>query len=161
MGIDIVKLLRGAADMEKRFATKPPGDNPPLDFAGLLALLARWQEGNGFQIASTSSALDTLAQCLQEPRGLHDLLVQWIPAEVRHDRLSISLANGADRKKRKDVFLADLAAQQSQTMREARTAAGQFTVVVNLATIDEASVGQLIQLHALAAGINRCLTVDT
>ncbi|HTQ40100.1 MAG TPA: hypothetical protein VMJ32_13830 [Pirellulales bacterium] len=40
MGIDIVKLLHGAAAMWRRFAAAPPGDNPPLNLAGLRHLLA-------------------------------------------------------------------------------------------------------------------------
>jgi hypothetical protein len=160
MGIDIVKLLEGAAAMSDRCADSPPGNNPPLDFAGLLHLLSRRHQNHGFRIDSATAALAPLARNLQHPRGIHDLLVQWIPVAIRHDRLSVSMpasATDGDRKKRKDFLLTDIANQQAQTILETRSSAGQYTVVVKIAAVDEASVGQLIQLHALASVIQHYL----
>ncbi len=37
MGLDIVRLLEGAAAMSERFRAAPIGDNPPLDLAGVCA----------------------------------------------------------------------------------------------------------------------------
>jgi glucose-6-phosphate isomerase len=34
MGLDVVRLLEGAAAMNQRFRTAPPGENPVLDYAG-------------------------------------------------------------------------------------------------------------------------------
>ncbi len=41
MGLDIVRLLQGATAMNERFHSAPIGDNPPLDFAGILELMRR------------------------------------------------------------------------------------------------------------------------
>ena len=45
MGLDIVRLLEGAAAMKERFRSAPIGDNPPLDFAGILELTRRRGHG--------------------------------------------------------------------------------------------------------------------
>jgi glucose-6-phosphate isomerase len=39
MGLDIVALLRGAAEMTQRFRTQPLGDNPVLDYTAVCHLL--------------------------------------------------------------------------------------------------------------------------
>jgi hypothetical protein len=163
MGIDIVKLLRGAAAISERFAASPPGDNPPLDVAGLCHLLARRWEIHGLRIASSVSALACMAQNLQRPRSENDLLIQWIPATVRHDRLSVALSASvdcSDRKKRKDFLLTNIADQQVQAIRDARYSAGRYTLIMNFAVVDEASVGQLIQLHLLADAVKAGLSSD-
>ncbi|MGE0609601.1 MAG: glucose-6-phosphate isomerase, partial [Pirellulales bacterium] len=35
LGLDVRKLLEGAADMNRRFRSAPPGENPVLDFVGV------------------------------------------------------------------------------------------------------------------------------
>jgi glucose-6-phosphate isomerase len=158
MGFDIVKLLHGAAARADRFVAAPPGDNPPLDFAGLRFLLKRRQAVDGFQITTPSGALDRLAQSLQAPRGENDLLVQWISAAVRHDRLTVPVPadpNQAERTKLKDRPLAEIASERFQAFRDARDATGQFTAVLKLQNIDEASIGQLIQFHTLSGALQQ------
>ncbi|HLA86326.1 MAG TPA: glucose-6-phosphate isomerase, partial [Thermoguttaceae bacterium] len=39
MGLDIVKLLEGAAAINRRFCNSPPGDNPVLDYVGVCHLM--------------------------------------------------------------------------------------------------------------------------
>lgn len=39
MGLDVVRLLEGAAAMNRRFRTAPPGQNPVLDYAGVVHLM--------------------------------------------------------------------------------------------------------------------------
>ena len=163
MGIDIVKLLEGAAAMSERFAVSPPGENPSLDFGGLLHLLSRRTENLGFRIESATAALALLAKNIQHPRRRNDLLVQWIPADVRHDRLSVAMPTepgSADRSKRKDRPLIEIAAQHTQEKRDIRYAAGQHTIVVQLGAVDEASIGQLIQFHFLAGAVKNGLACD-
>lgn len=153
MGFDIVKLLHGAAAMADRFATAPPGDNPPLDFAGLRFLLKERRAVKGFQISTPTGALDRLAQSLQAPRGENDILVQWVSSAVRHDRLTVPMPaspDHAERTKLKDRQLTELAIEELQAVRETRESAGRFTAVVKLVNIDEASIGQLIQFHTLS-----------
>jgi glucose-6-phosphate isomerase len=39
MGLDVVRLLEGAAAMNERFRQAPPGENPVLDYAGISRLM--------------------------------------------------------------------------------------------------------------------------
>ncbi len=91
MGLDVVKLLEGAVAMWDRFTAMPPGDNPALDFAGLRCLMAQRLAIRGFRVEAIVSALASLAQSVQDPRGVDNLLLQWIPETVRHDRLTVSM----------------------------------------------------------------------
>jgi glucose-6-phosphate isomerase len=45
MGMDIVRLLQGAAAMNERLRASPIGDNPPLDFAGIVELIRQRSGG--------------------------------------------------------------------------------------------------------------------
>ena len=125
MGMDIVKLLRGAAMISQRFSAMPPGNNPPLDFAGLCNFLSRRRGIVDRRIASPHSALDCLAANLQTAsRGDH-LLIQWMADDVRHDRLQIAMPAGetsSGRPKKAERFLAEIATKQADTVRQERLA---------------------------------------
>src|SRR5262249_40582705 len=160
MGIDIINLLRGAGAMTERFATQPVGANPAIDFAGLQYLLAQHGGNCGWRIASSASALEPLAQCLHAAKGGDHLLVQWIVKNHRHDRLQISMQSGKTldgRPKKVDRPLAAVACEQLDIVRSARRAAHQLTAVLRMPTIDEASIGQLIQMFLLASAVKQML----
>jgi glucose-6-phosphate isomerase len=160
MGIDIVNLLRGATAMTERFATQPVGANPAIDLARLQRLLAQRGIICGWRIASSASALEPLAQCLHAARDGDHLLVQWIVENPRHDRLQISLPSGKTlegRPKKMDRPLTEVAHEQFAAARSTRATAGQPTAVVRLPTIDEASIGQLIQMFSLTSAVKQML----
>jgi glucose-6-phosphate isomerase len=52
MGLDIKKLLQGAADMTQRFVTQPMGDNPVLDYTATCHLFEK-EKNNSIRILST------------------------------------------------------------------------------------------------------------
>lgn len=52
LGIDIVKLLEGAAAMNERFRNAAPGENPVLDYVGVCHLMEQ-QRGADIRILST------------------------------------------------------------------------------------------------------------
>lgn len=164
MGMDVVKLLRGAALMADRLKIAPPGDNPPLDLAGLRQLLAQRRGIKHYLIETPDAALQPLSQwCSDADRSGGDLLIQLIPQALRRDRLRVTMrAEGAaaDEKKRITRYLSELATLECQAAREARTAAGRPTAVVQLPLVDESSIGQLIQLFAIAAALQDFLTPD-
>ncbi len=154
MGMDVVKLLRGAAMMSERFAIAPPGDNPVLDFAGLHHLLAAQRGIEACKFESHDSALRPLAEAASSNRdSAQHLLVQIFPEALRRDRLRVTMRPddaAAGDKKRIERRLPDLAASETQSVISVRTAAAQPTAIIRLATIDEARVGQLIELFSLA-----------
>lgn len=43
MGLDVIALLEGAAEMNERFRSAPPGDNPALDYVAYAHLLEQWR----------------------------------------------------------------------------------------------------------------------
>jgi glucose-6-phosphate isomerase len=157
MGIDIVNLLRGAAAMTERFTAQAVGANPALDLAGLQCLLAQRGGNCGRRVASSDSALEPLARSLHFDNGADGLLMQWIVEDQRHDRLRISMPSGktlAGQPKKIDRLLSEVAYEQLAIVRNARVAAGKPTAVVRLPMIDEASIGQLIQMVSLASAID-------
>jgi len=52
LGLDIVRLLEGAAAMNRRFANNPPGDNPVLDYTGVCHLMEK-HRGATIRVLST------------------------------------------------------------------------------------------------------------
>ena len=52
MGLDVVKLLEGAAAMNERFRTAPPRENPVLDYAGICRLMET-RRGATIRVLST------------------------------------------------------------------------------------------------------------
>jgi len=160
MGIDIVNLLRGAAAMTERFIAQPVGSNPAVDFAGLQYLLGQRGINCGWRIASSASILEPLAQCLHAGSDGDHLLVQWFVENHRHDRLQIPMPSGKTldgRARKVDRPLAEAARERFNAVRNARAIDGKPTAVVRLSTIDEASLGQLIQMFLLATDIERIL----
>ncbi|MGE5193226.1 MAG: glucose-6-phosphate isomerase [Deltaproteobacteria bacterium] len=76
LGLDIRRLLQGAADMTERFRTAPAGDNPALDYTAVCHLLER-DAGMKTRILSTwGKRLEALGlwydQLLAESLGKHE-----------------------------------------------------------------------------------------
>jgi hypothetical protein len=167
IGLDVVKFLHGAAAIWQRFAGAPVGNNAALDLGGLCHLLSA-RFGNDCYTIESTAALRPLAEIIfchscHTPRSA-PLLIQWLPQASRADRLSVKMAgssDSADRKNCKERTLNDLAAETAETLRTARTEAGKFTAVVKISLVDEASVGQLIQLHNIAATVAYTLSTHS
>jgi glucose-6-phosphate isomerase len=157
-GIDAVRFLKGAAAMWQRFVESPPGGNPPLDLGGLLRLLdCRGVQGQ--HITTSTAALAKLSESVNTSRDAAALLIQWAVATPRHDWLRVSMPSGdqVNNRKRKDRLLFDLAAESEKAVRANRLASGEFTACVKLPTVDESSIGQLLQLHGLSASVRQVL----
>jgi glucose-6-phosphate isomerase len=156
MGMNIVKLLRGAAVMEQRFATALPGNNSALDFGGVCYLLAARKEIRTRRIETGIASLQRLAANLQRLDGQPDLLIQWVVDEPRHDRMTIATATDATKGRRsndRQRAVADILHERDATMRAERISDGKPTVVIRLPTSDEGSVGQLIVMFQMAEAI--------
>jgi glucose-6-phosphate isomerase len=74
LGLDVVALLNGAAAMNKRFRTQPPGKNPVLDYAGVSHLMEA--RGATIRVLSTwGKQLEAVGlwydQLLSESLGKH------------------------------------------------------------------------------------------
>lgn len=156
MNIDVVQFLCGAVVVTDRFRTAPPGNNPSLDFAGFRHLLAERRGIQSYAI-DCPTALRPLAAWWQAATATSEagehLLIQWLSGSVRRDRLRVTMPAGeapSGRKKMIERYLPDVATATADAVRTERTARGLPTAVVRLPTVDEATVGQLLQLQMIA-----------
>lgn len=156
MNIDVVQYLFGAVTMADRFRTAPVGDNVPLDFAGCCYLLAERRAIRELSIVCPAE-LNSLARwwrggdasCETDPQ----LLVQWLATSVRRDRLRVTMPAGeapSGRKKTLDRYLPDVSLATAEAVRNERAACGLPTAIVRLPTVDESTVGQLLQMRMIA-----------
>ena len=158
LGLDVMRLLEGAAAMTERFRTAAPGDNPALDFAAVchllnekLGTLARslvtWAQG--------LTAVDTWFGALfrdtldEQGRGTtRRLAVNLIVDQPRRDRL-------VDPQSARP--LSDLLAAAIERTKKCQSSAGFASVDIHLPIQDESCLGQLFQMMLLATAVENRL----
>jgi glucose-6-phosphate isomerase len=174
MGLDIVRLLEGAAAMSERFRTAPIGDNPPLELAGVCALMKQkhgavkarfvpW--GRGLAAAANwcqrlSGGITNLKSEISNPLSeisdsrfeISDLTINLIVESVRRDRIPIAsnVLNDDRLTPPPRQTLPDLQAAAIAAAKAASAAAGRPAIDIRLPALDESSLGQLIQMMALS-----------
>jgi glucose-6-phosphate isomerase len=170
MGLDIVRLLQGAAMMNERFRTAPPGDNPVLDFAGVSHVMEKIYGANSGGVVPWASALESTVrwcdglQWAQHDRQLDSatsggLSINLVSDSVRRDRLVVPLseADGAASDDEPDELsgksFPDLQAAILQSAREAYAVGRRPTADLHLPALDESALGQFFQMMMLAAAI--------
>ena len=155
VGIDVVRLLQGAAAMNRRFCEAPVADNPVLHFAAVSRLMAE-QGGMARVFASASSQLSAVGRwhgrlTATAHRGL-PLITNLVVREPRRDPLIVPAlaacaanADGLDHLT--GTSWPDLLAATRQ-QNEARSPSPTDTIL--LPRVDEHSIGQLLQFLVLA-----------
>jgi glucose-6-phosphate isomerase len=154
VGIDVVRLLQGAAAMNRRFREAPVSENPVLQFAGASRHMAE-QEGTARVLASPSSQLDAVgrwhARLTATAHQGKTLTTKLVVKEPRRDPLVVPAlpacatnADGLDHLT--GIFWPDLLAATRQN--EARSPSPTDTIL--LPRVDEHSIGQLLQFLVLA-----------
>ncbi len=134
-GIDVVRLLKGAAAMQQRFAEAPEDANPPLlDAAVALRAAAAGRPGRIFVGAGRwLGDLSAWQMGLRPvPVGSAAAVTLVTPGEPRRDRLPAPAADAAESFDGADVS-------------------------VGLPRLDEHAIGQLFQLLILSAAVERRL----
>ena len=154
VGIDVVRLLQGAAAMNCRFREAPVSENPVLQFAGASRHMAE-PEGMALVLVSPSSQLDAVGRwhgrlTATAHRG-KTLATQLVVKEPRRDPLVVPAlpacaanADGLDHLT--GTSWPDLLAAARQN--EARSPSPTDTIL--LPRVDEHSIGQLLQFLVLA-----------
>lgn len=175
-GVDVVRLLQGAAAMNRRYREAGPADNPVLQFVGASRLAAR-RCGVAPRLVS------------QQTDRLHDL-VQWhdrlvaaaagpspadagaapvtrvFAGEPRRDPLAaVSLAPPASPPAREPDDVDRLLGAADEVTADATCAVPRVTAAfaardgatLSLPRIDEHAIGQLVQLLLLAAVVEERL----
>jgi glucose-6-phosphate isomerase len=159
VGIDVVRLLQGAAAMNCRFREAPVAENPVLQFAGVSRHMAE-QEGMARVLASPSSQLDAVSRwhgrlTATAHRG-KTLTTKLVVKEPRRDPLVVPAlpacaanADGLDRLIGRSwpELLADTQAAHASPEHASPE---QPTDTILLPRVDEHSIGQLLQFLVLA-----------
>lgn len=141
-GIDVVRILKGAAAMLRRFAEAPVPENPALVDAAIGWQAATIHGRPARAFLGPGRWLTELAawhgQCRPLPAGSAAIVTAVTPGEPRRDRLAS--AGGAP--------WPEPPADEAQ--REA-------DVVIALPRLDEHAIGQLLQLLVLSAAVEERL----
>jgi glucose-6-phosphate isomerase len=156
VGIDVVRLLEGAAAMNRRFREAPAAENPVLQYAGATAPAAERMAASRRVLTSATQRLGAVVRWYEHVRPggsgtpSHDVLVTNVVAgEPRRDRLVLPPLgpyghdeDGLD--DRVGTTWPDLQAAVQATHPASPTAE------IRLPRIDEHAVGQLLQMLMLA-----------
>ena len=159
VGIDVVRLLQGAAAMNRRFREAPVAENPVLQFAGVSRRMA--EQGDMARVfESANSQLDAVSRwhgrlTATAHRGL-PLTTNLVVREPRRDPLVVPTltacaanADGLDHltgTSWPDLF----AVTQASHASPAQASPEQPTDAILLPRVDEHSIGQLLQFLVLA-----------
>ena len=173
MGLDIVRLLEGAVAMSERFRTAPIGDNPPLDLAGVFALMEQkcgiargrfvpW--GRGLAAAANwcqrlSGGITNLKSEISKPLSeisnsrfeISDLTINLIAESVRRDRIATAsnVVDDDPLTPPPHQTLPDLQTAAISAAKAALAVAGRPAIDIRLPALDESSLGQLFQMILL------------
>lgn len=165
-GSDVVRLLEGAAAMNRRFREAPAGENPVLQCAAV-SRVAEVESGLTVRgLASRSRQFEALVRWYDLLRtgsferagqggGRDQLITNLVVGECRRDRLRVPppgpFAAGRDQL---DEFTgktwSDLSAAAEARGTERHGRDGRLTVDIILPRIDEHAIGQLLQMLMLA-----------
>jgi glucose-6-phosphate isomerase len=183
MGLDIVRLLEGAAAMNERFRTAPIGDNPPLDLAGVfeqlkrkggavtsrfvpwgrgLAAAANWCQRLSDGITNLNSEKSNPLSEIPDSRfEISDLTINLIVESVRRDRIAIAsnVLNDDPLTPPPHQILPDIQTAAISAAKAALAAAGRPAIAIRLPALDESSLGQLFQMMALSLRVLGVLRV--
>jgi glucose-6-phosphate isomerase len=189
MGLDVVRLLEGAAAMNERFRTERPGENPVLDYAGigrmmevrrgaLIRVLSTWgkrleavglwydqllaeslgKDGQGATPLTVVNTRDLHSRGQQHQEGRRDKLITNLYAE-QTDRPAIVVPKW-DAKYDQDKLnelagkpLPEILAAARIGTDRAYAEEHRPTANIRLPRVDEASLGQLLQMFMVATVI--------
>ena len=167
VGIDVVRLLEGAAAMNRRFREAPVFDNPVLQYVAVSHLAevesgvtARGLSSRSQQLAAVASWYDLIRSerggRAGQGAGCGPLITNLVVGECRRDRLAVpSLGPFAANQDESGDLVGNtwpelLAAAVART-HDDDARAGRPTADILLPRIDEHVIGQLLQMLMLAS----------
>ena len=151
VGIDVVRLLQGAAAMNRRFREAPVTENPVLQFATVSRLMAE-QGGMARALASPSSQLDAVGRWHGQLTGKRGIPVptNLIVREPRRDPLVVpALTACAANADGLDHLTGTAWPDLLAATHAAHANPEQPTDTILLPRVDEHSIGQLLQFLVL------------
>jgi glucose-6-phosphate isomerase len=152
VGIDVVRLLQGAAAMNRRFREAPVAENPVLRYVGVSRLLAQ-QANMARVLASRTSQLDGVGHWhdrLAASRAL-PLITNLVVREPRRDPLVVPpLAGSSENGDGLDHLVGTSWPELLASADAAHLSPAQPADTITLPRVDEHAVGQLLQFLVLA-----------
>jgi len=150
-GIDVVRLLQGAAAMNRRFREAQVAENPVLQCAGVSRLMA---EERGMVRVLTSRNSQLAAVCLWHerltPHQSAPLITNLVVREPRRDPLVVpTLAGCSANEDGLDHMVGTTLPDLLAAARKAATQATWPTDTIVMPRVDEHSIGQLLQFLVL------------
>jgi glucose-6-phosphate isomerase len=169
VGIDVVRLLEGAAAMNRRFRESPVSDNPVLQYVAI-SHLAEVESGiTGRGLSGWSKQLEAVARWYDLLRSgslgrggqgaaCGTLITNLVVGECRRDRLTVPpLGPFAVKQDEPDELVGktwpELLAAAVAVTHEADARAGRPSADILLPRIDEHVIGQLLQMLMLATAV--------
>lgn len=157
VGIDVVRLLQGAAAMNRRFREAQVSENPVLLFAGVSRLMAE-QGGLVRVLASRSSQLAAVCRW-HERLARHQaapLTTHLVVREPRREPLIVpALAGCQGNEDGLDHLMGTSLLDLLAVARTSATQATEPTDTIVMPRVDEHSIGQLIQFFVLTKLVER------
>lgn len=178
MGLDIVRLLQGAAMMNERFRTAPPGDNPVLDYVGVSHVMESAFGAKSSDLSPWVSALEAAARWCGDLRwqleghdhspepvgsggGSGGVTINLVVDSVRRDRLVVPSSDEEEEGETADAEGEDISGKslpelQSMVLDAAREAYAEERrpcADLHLPAVDESALGQFFQLMMLATAV--------
>jgi len=169
VGIDVVRLLEGAAAMNRRFRESPGSDNPVLQYVAV-SHLAEVESGiTGRGLSGWSQQLEAVGRWYDLLRSgtlgrggqgaaCSTLMTNLVVGECRRDRLTVpSLGPFAANQDEPDELAGktwpELLAAAVACTHQDDARAGRPTADILLPRIDEHVIGQLLQMLMLATAV--------
>ena len=159
VGIDVVRLLQGAAAMNRRFREAPVSENPVLQFAGASRRMAE-HGGMARVLSNASSQLHAVGRwharlTVAAHQGL-PMITNLVVREPRRDPLVVpSLPDGAANADGLDRLLGTSWPDLLASTDAADALLPQAADTITLPRVDEHSIGQLLQFLVLANLVER------
>ena len=169
VGIDVVRLLEGAAALNRRFRESPVSDNPVLQYVAV-SHLAEVETGiTGRGLSGWSQQLEAVGRWYDLLRSgtlgrggqgaaCGTLITNLVVVECRRDRLTVPpLGPFAVKQDEPDELVGktwpELLAAAVASTHEDNARAGRPSAVILLPRIDEHVIGQLLQMLMLATAV--------
>jgi glucose-6-phosphate isomerase len=175
VGADVVRLLEGAAAMNRRFREAPVADNPVLQYAAVSYGAGQESGITAHSLSSQSTQLEAVASWYALIRSEHGgragagagagcgtLITNLVVGECRRDRLTVPSPGplGAGQDELGDLVgktWPELLAAAVARIHDDDARAGRPTADILLPRIDEHVIGQLLQMLMLAAVVEERL----
>ncbi len=161
LGIDVRRLLEGAARLNAHFRAAPPAENLVLGYAGACRLMRMQSPPRSPRLVAWAAGLGAFARWQNEPSSANGDSTELCRVDCgtfplnllvdapRRDRIRLAEAKDGD----SGESLPDMLAATVFQARQRAAGADQPWAALHLPRLDEPTVGQLFQMFLLATAL--------